>query len=221
VGATEQAGDRAWFSNWGAWVDVSAPGSFMYSTICRNYTFTEIDEILYMYFFGWDGYTPYMYGEGTSFACPLVAGTAALVRVRYPTLGPLEVQSHLVATGDAMAYDLPMGPRVNAHRAVSAAYAAADAAAPPATLGLRGPWPMPARAGAAWSVALALPTADEVTLELFDVRGRRVAARPAEALGTGVTTLRWAPEAPAAGVYFLRARTRLGEQATARVAVMP
>ena len=35
-------------------VDVAAPGSFMWSSICRNYTFTELDQLIYVFFFGWD-----------------------------------------------------------------------------------------------------------------------------------------------------------------------
>ncbi|HET9950285.1 MAG TPA: S8 family serine peptidase [Candidatus Eisenbacteria bacterium] len=119
VGATDESNARASFSNWGPWVDVAAPGATMWSAIAQNYTLSDLDQLFYMYFFGWDGFNPYMYGDGTSFACPLTAGVCALVRSRYPGLTPQLVARHLVATGDAVAYDHPIGVKVNAFRAVS------------------------------------------------------------------------------------------------------
>ncbi len=220
VGATDEANARASFSNWGPSVKVGAPGSAMWSTLCRNYTFTDLDQIFYIFLFGWDGETPYMGGDGTSFSCPLTAGVCGLVRARFPALGPREVAAQIVQTGDAIPYDHPIGPRVNAQRAVTTPYAAVGAAALPSRLLLGGPWPAPARRGADWTLSLALPRADEIALELFDVRGRRVAARPGEVLGAGVRGLSWAPHPPAPGVYFLRAHARSGGAVTSRVVVL-
>ncbi|MEO5616774.1 MAG: S8 family serine peptidase, partial [Candidatus Eisenbacteria bacterium] len=119
VGATTDTNERAGFSNWGPWVDVAAPGSLMWSTLCRNYEIDEISQIFYIYFFGWDGENPYMYGDGTSFACPLVAGVVGLLLSEMPGLTPDQVEAHLKATGNVVAYDHPIGPRVNAFNAVS------------------------------------------------------------------------------------------------------
>ena len=220
VGASDETGARAWFSNWGPSVDVAAPGSGMWSTLCRNYTLTDLDQLFYILFFGWDGETPYMYGDGTSFACPLTAGVCGLVRARFPALDPLQVAAQVVQTGDAVTFDHPVGPRVNAARAVSTPYVAVDPAPAPARLSLAGPWPVPARRADAWTLSLALPHAERVALEVFDVRGRRVAARAEEPLDAGVHALRWAPRLPAAGVYFLRVRTRSGETLSTRLAVL-
>ncbi len=77
VGATDVNNVRADFSNWGGWVKVGAPGAMMWSAICRNYDVDETSQILYFYFFGWDLERPYMYGDGTSFACPLCSRSSA------------------------------------------------------------------------------------------------------------------------------------------------
>lgn len=64
VGATDQSGRRAAFSNWGSPnVDVSAPGVAIWTT-ARGGTYRSV--------------------QGTSFSSPLVAGVAMLVRSRYP-----------------------------------------------------------------------------------------------------------------------------------------
>lgn len=58
VGATIRNGRKASFSNYGAWVDIAAPGQNIYSTLPGN---------------------SYGYLSGTSMACPHVSGVAALV----------------------------------------------------------------------------------------------------------------------------------------------
>jgi subtilisin family serine protease len=66
VTATDNSSTFAFFSNYGNWVDVAAPGTAITSTFPGS---TEL----------------YATGAGTSFAAPLVAGVALLVRVKYPT----------------------------------------------------------------------------------------------------------------------------------------
>lgn len=58
VGATASDGMRASYSNFGDWVDIAAPGSSILSTIPDD---------------------KYGYMNGTSMACPMVSGVAALV----------------------------------------------------------------------------------------------------------------------------------------------
>ncbi len=220
VGATDFDAGRASFSNWGPWVDVAAPGASMWSTLCRNYTLTELDQLIYILLFNWDGVQPYMYGDGTSFACPLTAGVCGLVRSRYPTLTARQVEAQIAQTGDAVAFDHPIGPRVNAWRAVSTPWVSVEPGPLPATLRLVAASPNPARAGEPWAIALALPSAGPIVLELFDVRGRRVAERAPERVGAGSAVLRWGPPVPGVGIYFLRVRDAAGATAITRVAVL-
>jgi subtilisin family serine protease len=67
VSATDAAGDAAWFSNSGYWVDVAAPGIDVTSTALAP-----------------GPVEAYAKGAGTSFASPIAAGVAALVRAQHP-----------------------------------------------------------------------------------------------------------------------------------------
>lgn len=100
--------------------------------------------------------------------------------------------------------------------------ATADVApASPRALALAPPHPNPARAGDALGLALELPSADVVACELFDLAGRRVAARAPEPRPAGSVALTWRPQVHAAGVYLLRVSTRGGGAARARVVLLP
>jgi len=172
VGATDFNNARASFSNWGPWVDIAAPGSYLWSTIAGNYELLLSDQLLYILIFGWDGVNPYMYGDGTSFACPLVAGVAGLVRAQFPGLTPHLVRQHLVAAGDAVAFDLPIGPKLNAFTAVSGGPTAVSVSeATPRRAGVRVA-PNPARGPA--TIRFDLPQAGPVRLSVFNAAGRLV-----------------------------------------------
>jgi thermitase len=73
VAATDQYDNEAWFSNWGDWIELAAPGVSIYSTM-PTYHVTLND---------WGYAMNYDYLSGTSMACPHVAGVAALVWSRY------------------------------------------------------------------------------------------------------------------------------------------
>ena len=206
VGATGPDGARASFSNYGPWVDVAAPGVQMWSTICRNYEFTDLDWLFYWLFFGWDGERPYMYGDGTSFSCPLTAGVCALIRSRHPSLTPRQVARHLVASGDTVAFDQPIGPRVNAFRAVGATILAVPA---PVAVGLQLQAPAPNPSAGEAVVRFALPAAGPARLEVFDCAGRRVRALVRASLPAGPHPAVWdgrdgSGRPVAGGIYFVR-----------------
>jgi thermitase len=73
---------KADFSNYGSTVDIAAPGEDILSTVPAS----------------WDPDWPYESWSGTSMASPLVAGAAAVVWAKWPTLTAAQVQALLVTT---------------------------------------------------------------------------------------------------------------------------
>jgi thermitase len=69
VAASDPDDSRASFSNYGSWVDVAAPGAAIYSTMPTY--------IVTLNYYGYSTYYDYM--DGTSMACPHVAGLAGLL----------------------------------------------------------------------------------------------------------------------------------------------
>jgi len=101
VGATNRDDERASFSNYGAWVDVAAPGTEILSTANGG------------------GYTNM---SGTSMSTPVTAGVAALLKSSHPVWSGDEVLARLVAT----AQPLP-GQNLGAGRVDAAAALANEA----------------------------------------------------------------------------------------------
>lgn len=85
VAATGPSDLKADFSDYGAPIDISAPGSGIQSTIIQS-----------------DGYAAY---DGTSMASPIVAGVAALVKSVNPELTAAQLRQRLMDTADYI-YDL-------------------------------------------------------------------------------------------------------------------
>jgi PKD repeat protein len=106
VAATDRNDQKAWFSNYGDWIDVSAPGVNIYSTVGTNAN-------------------AYEYYSGTSMACPLVAGLCGLMRSIDPTLTPTDVRDCLVSSADDISSANPGftgllgGGRINAEATLS------------------------------------------------------------------------------------------------------
>ncbi len=84
VAASNSSDVKADFSNWGPWIDITAPGVGILSTIP-------------------DGYGP---SDGTSMSCPLAAGVASWVKSWDPTLTNQEVLDIMHAACDTMSDSL-------------------------------------------------------------------------------------------------------------------
>ena len=89
----------------------------------------------------------------------------------------------------------------------------------PARFQLEAVAPNPGSQGEVW-VRFGLAAADEVSLQLLDVSGRRVASRPAQSLDAGWQTLRWTPGPLPAGLYWIVLRTRTRRAASAKWMVL-
>jgi subtilisin family serine protease len=104
VSATDSTDLLASYSNFGSWIDLSAPGSSIMTTSSGS---------------------SYGSWSGTSFSAPVAAGVAALVLAERPSLSAAALVSLLEQNSDdlgAPGYDTSFGyGRVNAYRAVLAA----------------------------------------------------------------------------------------------------
>lgn len=104
VAATSQGDSKAGFSNYGSWIDISAPGDDIYSTYPGG------------------GYTNM---SGTSMACPFTAGLGVLVKSAYPQFNADEIELIIKLTADNIDAQNPsyVGQlgwgRINAYNAMS------------------------------------------------------------------------------------------------------
>ena len=83
------------FSNYGAWVNITAPGEDILSTLPVSYPF--YDEYYYNEDFDNDGYEAY---SGTSMATPHVAAGAARAWSVFPTYTNEQIKDQLLSTGN-------------------------------------------------------------------------------------------------------------------------
>jgi subtilisin family serine protease len=206
VGATNESNQRASFSSYGNWVDIAAPGEHIWSTIQSNYSWDFLTGILFMLMYGWDGLNPYMYCDGTSMACPLVAGVCGLVKSAAPGMTSDEMAAHLKDTGDVVNYDQNIGKRVNAYNAVTNLSTGAPMVAA-TTFRVDGGAPNPFASQT--SVRFTLDAPGDIRLGVFDVAGRFVRTLVDGPLTAGSHARTWdgtdaTGRSASAGVYFAR-----------------
>jgi len=84
VASIDSSDSVSYFSNYGDWVDICAPGSSIRSTYYND---------------------TYCLMSGTSMACPEVAGVVALIRAYKPSFSETEVAEALVNGADESVYD--------------------------------------------------------------------------------------------------------------------
>ncbi|WP_223789330.1 S8 family serine peptidase [Marinicella meishanensis] len=115
VAAGARDGSRAYYSNFGSAIDITAPGGDLCDPItdaaptsasdCRGGTVRTTDMILSTYNTGTTspGSNSYDWSQGTSMAAPHVAGLAALIKSVDGTLTPAEVEQVIKDTADSFA----------------------------------------------------------------------------------------------------------------------
>ena len=79
VGSTTTTDNRSSFSSYGSWVDISAPGNQIWSSV---------------------PFDSYQRKDGTSFAAPLVSALAALMKSRNSALTPAQIESCIKNSAD-------------------------------------------------------------------------------------------------------------------------
>ncbi|MEQ1934112.1 MAG: S8 family peptidase [Fimbriimonadaceae bacterium] len=96
VAATDQNDQKAGFSAFGDWVEVAAPGVGILSTYLGG---------------------GYEFSDGTSMACPLVAGLAGLIKSVDPTMTPAQLRAQIQNNCDPVGTFVTKG-RINAFRSI-------------------------------------------------------------------------------------------------------
>jgi hypothetical protein len=221
VASTNSSNLRSSWSNWGWYVDLCAPGESMWSAIANNYVYDDWSATMFEYLWGWDGTTPYMYNDGTSFAAPVVSGAAALMRSHSPAMTAQQVMHALIVSGDVKAYDDPIGPKLDLDRALTTVLAVEPGVEQPGPLALAVS-PNPAMRSVA--LRLVLPAAARGRVAVHDAAGRLVRTLAEGELGSGAQTLAWdlrdsGGGAVAPGLYFVALEAGT-ERVTRRIAVV-
>ncbi|MDD4051288.1 MAG: S8 family serine peptidase [candidate division Zixibacteria bacterium] len=125
VAATDQTDHKSSYSNYGSWIEVSAPGDQIYSTNSYHYS---------------PGYTNWW---GTSFSAPMTAGLAALIKSHYPNYTKVQIDTIIMDNADDISALNPTYPgqlgsgRINAFNCLANAPVAKFTATP-----LYGPPPL-------------------------------------------------------------------------------
>lgn len=103
-------------TNYGNWVEIAAPGTNIYSTVSEEHNPYFTDE--------------YSYANGTSMACPHIAGVAALIWSQFPEFTRDQIRVQLRYSADDLyppGFDENFGyGRVNAKKAVTQALPSHD-----------------------------------------------------------------------------------------------
>ena len=166
VGATARSGARAFFSNFGAKVAISAPGVLILSTLNAGTTVPASPS--------------YAWYSGTSMAAPHVAGVVSLMLSMNPALTPAQVLAMLKssARGFPTGTEADCTPAMCGAGIVDAAAALVAALPPP-------PPPMPSRVNLALQAQGAVITASSSYSAAYPATGANDGDRKGSRWGSG------------------------------------
>ncbi len=196
VAATTSSDNAADFTNYGSWVDISAPGKSIYSTYHDHYSAGKDD---------------YATLSGTSMSAPIAASVAALIWSHDLTLSAEDVQTYLYDGADDIEDELDskykgkMGVgRVTAYGSLSlfpsALAAVSDAL--PEQFELRQNYPNPFNP--ATTIKFGIPEAAKVTVDVYNVVGVKVATVFEGVKSAGYHQVDFNADNLASGIYFYR-----------------
>jgi len=200
VGAVSLGGDRTSFSSVGPSTsipphikpDVMALGTGVYIASA----------------FDPHGYSPY--GQGTSFACPLAAGVAALLVKAKPTASPMAIVNAMkVTASNASAPNNLIGWGIVNAKAALDQLKSADTGSSPATpssfaLGINWPNPFPTPANPETVIPFVVRESGRVKITVYDMLGRTVSVLVDDVLPPGYYTPRFSGVGLASGAYVYR-----------------
>jgi len=122
VAATDHNDSKAYFSNFGSWVDVAAPGVDIVSLRAHGTDLYLLDTNAppgSHFVPPYDANATAYLANGTSMACPHVAGVAGLILSRNSNLTAAEVRTILRSSTNPVDSNLPIGTgRINAYTAL-------------------------------------------------------------------------------------------------------
>jgi subtilisin family serine protease len=215
VGAINNEGNIAFYSNRGWFVDIYAPGGTGYLPMDEDdilstfptYTVTLNDTS--SGFFS-PQYT-YGYLAGTSMATPFVVGTASLMLAVNPDLTPEEVKEILISTADSIltinekAYILNPGAAVaKAQSKLLLPIVSSDRKIPITDFSLSQNYPNPFNPET--TIRFNLPKESFVTLKVYNILGKEVATLVNEKKQPGEYKVKWRAENLPSGTYIYQLR---------------
>jgi len=119
VAATDANDARAYFTNYGSWVDVAAPGIGILSLRAHGTDMYEYYQPTQSFIPPYDSNATLCYASGTSMSCPIVAGVVGLVLSKQPSLTPAQVRTIIRSSTDPVSSSLYIGTgRINAYIAL-------------------------------------------------------------------------------------------------------
>ncbi len=185
VAALDRDDHKTSFSSYGVWIDISAPG---------------IDIMVPV------GPADFQLYSGTSFSAAQVAGLAGLIRAWRPGLTPDETEFLIESTSDPIDSLNPgYAGRLGAGRINCANWTMTpvfDDSELPSGFVLSQNYPNPFNARTV--IRFVLPTESDVTLDIYNILGERVATLSDGCLAGGPHEIIWDASGAASGAYFYR-----------------